>query len=137
MMTENFYAELKSFGAAYCGPVQYTPGGFAVSAARLIDPTALENADAARLLTDHVMSHHHDLWALKLSDWDTEYEYRFVCFVPEVPLGEPIHVPFAGCLRAIILGDLFDDALVAPARELAQTLGVALCRLEWDTGRVQ
>ncbi len=107
-MSEKFFTELQRFGAADCEPVQYTMGGFAVSPARLIDAKDLGDRDPARMLTDHVMAHHTDLWALKLSDWDSEYEYRFVGFVPNAPLGEPIYVPFADCLRAIVLGECFD-----------------------------
>jgi hypothetical protein len=48
------------------------------SPARFIDAKDLGDGDPARTVTDHVMAHHTDLWALKLSDWDSEYEYRFV-----------------------------------------------------------
>lgn len=134
-MANTFFNELKRFGAAACNPVRYTPGGFAVSPARLIDAGRLTAGDPAALLTKHITSHHEDLWSLKLSDWDSEYEYRFVVFVPTAPLHEPIHVPFADCLRAIVLGERFDPALLPRARELASELRVGLCRLEWDSGR--
>src|SRR5258708_36332139 len=134
-MANTFFNELKRFGAAACNPVRYTPGGFAVSPARLIDAGRLTDGDPAALLTKHITSHHEDLWSLKLSDWDSEYEYRFVVFAPTAPLHEPIHVPFADCLRAIVLGERFDPALLPRARELASELRVGLCRLEWDGGR--
>jgi hypothetical protein len=134
-MSEKFFSELQRFGAADCEPVQYTMGGFAVSQARLIDAKDLGNRDPARMLTDHVMAHHKDLWALKLSDWDSEYEYCVVGFVPAAVLGEPIHVPFADCLRAIVLGECFDPALLDRARQIAIDLRVGLCRIEWDSGR--
>jgi hypothetical protein len=134
-MTETFYEELKKFGAASEAPVTYTMGGFAVSPARLIDAKDLGDRDPARMLTDHVMAHHTDLWALKLSDWDSEYEYRFVVFVPTAPLGEAIHVSFVDCLRAIVLGECFDPALLDRARQLAMDLRVGLCQIDWDGGR--
>ena len=134
-MTQAFFREVQRFGAAYCGPVRYAHGGFAVSPARLIDASELADGDPAGLLASHVMRHHEDLWALKLSDWDSEYEYRFVAFMPAAPLNEPIHVPFANCLRAIILGECFDPQLLGRARELAISMRVGLCRLEWDGGR--
>jgi hypothetical protein len=134
-MTQTFFGAVQRFGAAYCGPVRYTHGGFAVSPARLIDASTLAEGDPAMLLTRHVMRHHEHLWALKLSDWDSEYEYRFVAFMPAASLNEPIHVPFAHCLQAIILGECFDPQFLERARALATSMGVRLCRLEWDSGR--
>jgi hypothetical protein len=134
-MTETFYAELQSFGAAFYGPVTYTPGGFAVSPARLIDAGELGEEDPAMMLTRHIMAHHHDLWALKLSDWDSEYEFRFVGFTPTAPIGKPIHVPFADCLRAVVLGECFDPAHLDRARQLARQLRAGLCQIDWDGGR--
>jgi len=55
--------------------------------------------------------------------------------VPTAPLKEPIYVPFADCLRAIILGECFDPALLDRARKFAISMRVRLCRLEWDSGR--
>jgi hypothetical protein len=134
-MTEVFYEQIKRFGAATIGPVDYTKAGFVVSDARLIDPSELSEENAARVLTDHVLSHHREFWFLKVLDWDTEYEYRFVVFAPAVAEDEPIDVPFSSCLRAVILGERFEADLVPRARELASALGVGLCRLEWDSGR--
>jgi hypothetical protein len=82
-----------------------------------------------------VLAHHREFWFLKVLDWDTEYEYRFVVFAPTIAEDEPIDVPFGSCLRAVILGELFEADLVPRARALALELGAALCRLEWDSGR--
>ena len=101
-------------------------GRFAVSPARS-HAKDLGDRDPARMLTDlDVMAHHTDLWALKLSDSDSEYEYRFVGFVPNAPLGEPIYVPFADCLRAIVLGECFDAEQLDRARQAAIDVGVGL-----------
>jgi hypothetical protein len=50
-MTEVFYEQIKRFGAATIGPVNYTEAGFVVSDARLIDPSELSEENAARVLT--------------------------------------------------------------------------------------
>jgi Protein of unknown function (DUF2971) len=130
-----FYERSKCFGVASCSPVRYTRGGFAVSPARLIDPKRITELGAETSLTKHVLEHHEDLWFLKLSDWDSEYEYRFLVFAPTVARDEPIDVPFGDCLKAVILGEHFDPARLSQARQLATELGVRLCSLEWGSGR--
>jgi hypothetical protein len=130
-----FYERTKCFGAASCSPVRYTRGGFAVSPARLIDAKGITDLGAETSLTKHVSEHHEDLWFLKLSDWDSEYEYRFLVFAPTVPKDDPIDVPFGECLTAIILGEHFDPGRLPQARQLAGELGVRLCGLDWGSGR--
>jgi len=130
-----FYETIKHFGAASCNPVRYKRGGFVVSPARLIDPKRITALGAEASLTKHVSEHHEDLWFLKLSDWDSEYEYRFLVFAPTVARDEPIDVPFGDSLEAIILGEHFDPARLPRARRLATELEVRLCSLEWSSGR--
>jgi hypothetical protein len=134
-MTGPFYEQIKRFGAATCGAVHYTQGGFLLSAGRTINAGALTPENATAVLTKHITDHHEDFWFLKLRDWDSEYEYRFAVFAPTVSLGEPIDIPFGRCLRAVMLGERFNSALLPQMRELTAQLGIPLCRLDWSSGR--
>jgi hypothetical protein len=134
-LTTDFYERLKSYGVVTCNPVRYSDGGFVVSEGRLIDADGLTEDTAADVLTAHLMEHHEDFWFSKLSDWETEYEYRFVVFGPDLPIGEPLDVSFENCLRAIVLGEKFDPALEPEIAGYAADLGVVIGRLDWQGGR--
>lgn len=132
-LTGPFLEGLRTYGAANCGPVKYTEGGFVVSDGRLIDADRLTDETAARVLTDHLLKHDQDFFFLKLLDWETEYEYRFILFSPG--RHGPLDVNFGACLRAVILGEQFDPKRVPLVRDLAKELGVHLVQVDWRSGR--
>jgi len=134
-LTEAFFDELRAYGAPTCGPVEYTEGGFIVSDARVLNANDLTEDTAAAVLTRHVVEHHHDFWFLKLLDWETEYEYRFVLFDPSRRQHEPIDVSFGSCLRAVVLGERFDPLLEPEIKALAECLNVQVARVGWGSGR--
>lgn len=133
-LTGSFYDRLRDGGAPTCGPVSYSEAGLAVSPARTIQADELTTGHAARVITSHLMEHHWDFWFLKQEDWRQEYEFRFVKFDPSVASATPIYVPCGDCLRAVILGEKFDPGWVERAKQLAQTLGVSIFRLDWQQG---
>lgn len=133
-MTGPFYEQLKQFGAPNIGPVRYTEGGFVVSDARLLDGDGLTEQNAIEALTAHLMNHNNAFWFLKLLDWDAEVEFRFVVFCPDAPIDEPLYAPFGPCLKAVMLGERFDEKLVPRARELAEALDVPLTQIDWRSG---
>jgi hypothetical protein len=134
-LTGAFVNEMEREGAYNIGPVRYTEGGFVVSDARLLDGDQLREETAVEALTKHIVRHNRDFWFLKLLDWETEYEYRFVLFNPTVPSDQPIDIPFGPCLKGIVLGERFDNDDLDRIRELSAELDVPLVRLDWRGGR--
>lgn len=135
LMTRDFWEELQRHGSPACGPVEYTPGGFATSEARWLDGDGLTESNMLPALTAHIVRHHHAFWFLKLCDWETEFEYRFVLFSPDANHKDPIDLPFGKALRGLVLGERFDSTVLPAARRLAQRYDVPLTRLHWRTGR--
>jgi hypothetical protein len=133
-LTGSFYDRLRDDGAPSCGPVSYSEAGLAASPARTIQADELIAGQEAQAVTAHLMKHHWDFWFLKQEDWSQEYEFRFVKFDPSIDPATPIHVPCGDCLRAVILGEKFDPGWVNHAKQLAQPLGVAVFRLDWQQG---
>jgi hypothetical protein len=132
-LVEDFFEGMKSQGTTACKPVQYAAGGFAVCPGRLLP--AITEGTAAAELTRHLMDHIDEFFFLKLLDWETEFEYRFIVFAPAVDPDIPIDVTFEPCLRTIFLGEKFDAARIPDAKTWAADLGVDLLRLDWSTGR--
>jgi hypothetical protein len=132
----SFLRELRKSGAVNCGPVRYTEGGFVVSDAYVLEADHLTDRSAAGFLTRHLVDHNDAYWFLKLLDWETEYEYRFVLLNPALPVGEPVFARFQGrCLLAIILGERFDRGRIPEVLRLGEQLGATVLQLDWRTGR--
>jgi hypothetical protein len=131
----SFREELRRHGAVNCGPVEYTPGGFVTSQGHVLDADRLTGRAAAAILTGHLTDRNQDYWFLKLLDWETEYEYRFVLLNPELPSGEPVFARFEGCLAAIILGENFDPGGIPEVLRLGAGLGARVVQLDWRSGR--
>jgi hypothetical protein len=131
----SFREELRRYGAVNCGPVEYTLGGFVNSQGYVLDADGLTDKGAAAILTKHLLDRNQEYWFLKLLDWQTEYEYRFVLLDPGLPVKEPLFARFDGCLAAIILGENFDSRRITDARRLGVGLGAPVVRLDWRSGR--
>lgn len=130
-----FLENIRAHGAANCKPVVYTQGGFVASPGRVLDGHDLAEDTAADLITKHVIEHEDHFWFMKLMDWETEYEYRFVLFRPDMDLNVSIDVPFGNCLRGIILGEKFDSTHLPEALRLGEELKVPVMHLDWGSGR--
>jgi hypothetical protein len=70
---------------------------------------------------------------LKTEDWATEFEYRFVFQrASEVPLANFVAwnlVSYGHALRYVVVGEKFPD------RQLPDTAGVELRRMQWQNAR--
>lgn len=129
-----FRRALQEIGGTNIGEVDYTAGGFAADPARVLADIP-DDENASRAIFEHLETHNAAFWFLKLLDWETEYEFRIV-LMPGPVIGEdPVFVPFGSCLKAVILGERFEQARIADAAELAERLRVPLVRLEWSGGR--
>lgn len=136
-MVTTFLNQLKAFGPTNIGPVDYSPGGFAAHPGAILDASKLTAAGTVPYLTSHIVDKKHNsaFWFLKQLDWETEFEYRLVVFAPQLEDSEPIFVPIEGCLKAIVVGERFDDNNLDIMRMCATSNGVSLWKLNWETGR--
>lgn len=74
------------------------------------------------------------LYLTKNTDWESEQEFRIVAVRRTVPSGEeflPIKVDFRSALKAIVLGEHYDDDL---GSLLAGRLNVDVLRCWWGDG---
>ncbi len=118
----------------YGGEVEYTRTGLVgrVSATQL-EKDVLYADDRAGPFRDHLERYVRDLFFLKLEDWRSEHEYRYVALTE----GEEYeHIHTRGSLRAVVVGHAFptwaNPAILAACRGAG---GVDAMRLRWDEGR--
>lgn len=129
-----FRRELQDLGGTNIGPVKYTAGGFVADRARLL-PDIPDDERAPGLIFGHLEEHNAAFWFLKLLDWETEYEFRFVLFPGAGHGADPVDVGFGSCLKAIVLGSAFPSRHLRMITAQAAGLEVPLCRLDWSSGR--
>lgn len=127
---------LGSRGHYWEGAVEYTPTGFAGSAAALLD---LDDFAAASLDDDvarHVRGHHRDFFFLKTEDWAAEHEYRFVFHQVSTTRArdEQFFACFGDALSYVIVGEKFPAWQLPGAREVASAAAADIRRMEWRSG---
>lgn len=128
----DFRKNLRTKGAANLRPVEYTEGGFIRHPARVL-PDITDDASGTEQMVRHLMAHHDAFWFLKLLDWETEYEYRFVHF-PTAEESGPLDIQFGSALKAIVLGARFADSEIEEVMQRAETFAATVCQLRWDSG---
>lgn len=128
----DFRRNLRTRGATNLRPVEYTEGGFIRHPARVL-PDIRDDERAVDLMVRHLMTHDVAFWFLKLLDWETEYEYRFVHF-PSTKEEGPLDIEFGSALKAIILGARFDDNYIDEAVTYGDNFTAEVCKLDWASG---
>jgi hypothetical protein len=111
---------------AVCGPVRYEKEGIAAEAAATM---MLEPGVSAEGLADrHLGQHFNALFFLKLLDWESEHEFRFV---------EPSddddysYVDYQDTLAAVMVGAEFPDWQVPAVLDACKRARVDARRVEW------
>jgi hypothetical protein len=100
-----------------------------------IDPASLfflaEEVRARERPADaQIHRHHADFLFTKLSDWETEMEYRFALATDHM---QPIYVPYGNTLKAVVLGYAVDSVYLAALEPLC-TARTEIFRLSWING---
>jgi hypothetical protein len=115
------------------GCVDYTTAGiFDCDAARTVaDERVLSEDPEARkaALAEHIRRHSRELFFLKTTDWESEYEYR-VLFTSSGD--EAAYVDFGDALRFVIAGDQFPAWQDLGAAKVCADHGVQLWKMMWD-----
>lgn len=109
----------------YHRPVIYTETGSADSTLTLGSNQFRTAADAAAYIEEH----NDELFFLKTSDWETEYEYRFVTTTEDE---QPLYVEYGDALEAVIVGGQFPDWERAGAIEACGYAQAQALELDWS-----
>jgi hypothetical protein len=113
------------------GPVRYTRAGLAETPAISLGGLAA-GADGTRLAREHLNNLAKDLFFLKLLDWKSEHEYRFM---------EPgqddnySSIQLEDTLAGVILGHRFPRWQVASALTICKDEGIDLSQVNWLMSR--
>jgi hypothetical protein len=94
-------------------------------AASLIDAG---DGDLEQGLMKHWRSHAKELFFRKLEDWMTEHEYRYVILDGGT---NETYVHYGGSLRAVIVGEGFQDWQLPGAAEVCSDVGADLRQIRW------
>lgn len=129
-LTANLTASVKEQAGLepYHRAVTYTETGRVDSTLKLGSNRFTSAADAAAYIEDHK----DELFFLKTSDWETEYEYRFVTTVEDE---RPLHVDYGDALEAVIVGGRFPDWERAGAIEACRSAQAEALELDWSLHR--
>lgn len=117
-------------GRSIAGPVRYSTTGLQGTAATTLMPT--QGVTGENLASEHLARHAGSFFFLKLADWESEHEYRFV----ELTRGdEYTYVDFDNTLAAVILGEKFPAWQIYGAIEMCKPLGAKLWQMAWQMNR--
>jgi Protein of unknown function (DUF2971) len=115
---------------ACAGPVRYSRTGLLGTGASTLMPT--QGITGAQLAAEHLAQNVGPLFLLKLIDWQSEHEFRFV----ELADGnEYTYVDFGDTLRAVVLGDRFPGWQIYGAIEMCRPLDAELWQMAWELNR--
>jgi hypothetical protein len=78
-----------------------------------------------------LLRHHGGFLFTKLSDWETEMEYRFAFCADRVG---PMDVPYGNTLKAVVLGYAVDNVYLPALEPLCDSAHAAIFRLSWVNG---
>jgi hypothetical protein len=126
-LTRNLTASVKEQSGLepYHRLVTYTETGSSDLSLTLGSNRFTSAADAAA----YVEEHHDELFFLKTSDWETEYEYRFVTTSED---DEPFYADYGDALEAVIVGDRYPDRERPAAIEACRAVGAEPMELDWS-----
>jgi hypothetical protein len=114
-------------GRAVYGPVRYSKTGLLGTVATTLMPT--ESVTGETLASEHLARHAGSFFLLKLADWESEHEYRFV----ELTSGdEYAYVDFGETLKALILGEKLPSWQIYGAIEMCKPFGAELWQMGWQ-----
>jgi hypothetical protein len=91
-----------------------------------------EGVTGEKLASDHLAKHAGSFFFLKLADWESEHEYRFVELTPG---DEYTYANFGDTLAAVILGEKFPAWQIYSAIEMCRPLGAKLWQMAWQMNR--
>jgi hypothetical protein len=133
MLSQNLRRSLTGRGMPppYHRAVDYTEEGPA-GAILSLDPRSLGEKVTPRVISAYIEDHHDALFFLKTTDWQTEFEYRFVVTTPD---HEFVHAEYEDALKAVIVGEAFPAWQRASACESCERVGVEALRLDWSMRR--
>jgi hypothetical protein len=117
-------------GKAISGVVSYTKTGLGGTAAATLLPRV--GVTSEQLAEDHLAKHARPLFLLKLDDWKSEHEYRFVELAPG---GDYTYVGFEDSLAAVIVGKEFPAWQVYGAIEMCRPSSAQLWQMAWELNR--
>jgi Protein of unknown function (DUF2971) len=121
----------QGLGATYHGPVKYTNEG-PLGSSLSLDLQALPAEITPHVVAEFIDEHNEVLFFLKTSDWDTEFEYRFIVVSSRQ---EDVLVDYGDAFAAVIVGERFPPWQRASGVEACQRAGVEALRLDWSTRR--
>jgi hypothetical protein len=132
ILTARLAEQLESYGRVHHGPVSYGDTEIAASALHVIldELRAQGPTDAA---SAHLAENIDELFFTKLTDWETELEYRFVI---QTDQREPLFARVNPALRAVILGADDGCRFYEPAfAKICDPAGIAIFQMRWIHGR--
>jgi hypothetical protein len=121
--------EAQGLAGPYHKPVVYTPEGPDLPP---FDPTSVAGGVTAEYVREFVEHNHEELFFRKATDWETEYEYRFVVTAPDRDFA---YVDYGDALQAVVVGERFPRWQRAGAIELCQEVEAEALRLDWSMRR--
>lgn len=117
-------------GVSVAGPVRYTTTGLSRSGAATLMPTP--GVDADQLVTEHLQRYRAAFFLEKLTDWESEHEFRFV----ELTAGEDFaFIEFGDALKGVILGAEFPGWQIYGALEMCRLAGAEIWQMAWELNR--
>jgi hypothetical protein len=128
-------AELQRHGEMFSGDVIYTdePPVPVLGAGLPFDVhvAAIEQLGVTPAVSQHLRHHSESLFRTKLRDWADEHEYRFIVFCEDE---DPIYVPIASTLVAVLVGWQFHEVYEPSLTALCEVLHAPVRRCAWDNG---
>ncbi len=112
------------------GEVMYRDREIALPASSF-DLNAVVKVGSDPVLLDHFDVHKHELFFTKLTDWESEIEYRFLTYWDDP--GE-LYVDVSSALKAVVAGHLATAQYGPTLRALCEPEDTVLARMHWQNG---
>ncbi len=114
--------------SARAGPVRYTKAGFFADAAGLLHIDR-ELATADELAQQHLERNFESFFPLKLADWESEHEYRFIEPSDDTDYS---YVDIGDTLAAVMVGTDFPPWQMPSLLAACKAAGADVRKLSWD-----
>lgn len=126
-------AAVHSTGRVFCGSVAYQRNNEIWKTGPSIgeDQAAMTEADMETWAREQMFQHWRTLFLTKHTDWKPETEYRWVVASSS---DDPLFVPIANSLVAVVVGSDFDSGDHRELEVLAGGLNVPVRRIWWRNG---